>query len=230
MASPAGLAGSGGGSVDGDRVAGIDARRRIADRAAVDRHLAVEDQRLQARARQRRNARGQHAVEPLAGLLGGDRDGFAARSSWLEHWFNRCPTKSRSIREAERAIASVRRLMMIASVTTFLAVAPCSSSSAIAFRSWRKARRGQFADVTAALPAGAKVLSTAVGNDHIVVTIEVDGAIELRTFDPDTLKPLGRLRLAAEALKRPDLLQHRQQIVDRISPGPRSSGNARGPS
>ena len=52
-----------------------------------------------------------------------------------------------------------------------------------------------FADVTAALPAGAKVLSTAVGDDHIVVTIEVGGVIELRTFDPDTLKPLGRLRL-----------------------------------
>ena len=52
-----------------------------------------------------------------------------------------------------------------------------------------------FADVTAALPAGAKVLSTAVGADHIVVTIEVGGVVELHTFDPDTLKPLGRLRL-----------------------------------
>jgi hypothetical protein len=29
-----------------------------------------------------------------------------------------------------------------------------------------------------------------------VVTIEVGGAIEVLTFDPDTLKPLGRLRLA----------------------------------
>ena len=45
------------------------------------------------------------------------------------------------------------------------------------------------------LPAGAKVLSTAVGGDHIVVTIEVGGVVEMRTFDPDTLKPLGRLRL-----------------------------------
>jgi hypothetical protein len=52
-----------------------------------------------------------------------------------------------------------------------------------------------FADVTEALPAGAKILSTAVGADHIVVTIDVGGVVELRTFDPDTLKPLGRLRL-----------------------------------
>jgi hypothetical protein len=41
----------------------------------------------------------------------------------------------------------------------------------------------------------AKVLSTAISSDHIVVTVEVGGVIELRTFDPDTLKPLGRLRL-----------------------------------
>ncbi|MGA2566513.1 MAG: hypothetical protein ABSF41_06775 [Pseudolabrys sp.] len=54
------------------------------------------------------------------------------------------------------------------------------------------------ADVTEALPAGAKVLSTGVSNDHIVVTIELGGVVELRTFDPDTLKPLGRLRLESK--------------------------------
>ena len=52
-----------------------------------------------------------------------------------------------------------------------------------------------FADVTQALPPGAKVLSTALGADHILVTIEVGGGIDVLTFDPDTLKPLGRLRL-----------------------------------
>ena len=59
---------------------------------------------------------------------------------------------------------------------------------------------GTFTDCVARDPAGnwhrAKVLSTAVGADHIVVTIEVNGATQLLTFDPDTLKPLGRLRLA----------------------------------
>jgi hypothetical protein len=40
------------------------------------------------------------------------------------------------------------------------------------------------------------VLSSAVGDGHIVLTLEVDGAIELRTFDLATLKPLGRVRLA----------------------------------
>ena len=59
-----------------DGIAGIDVCRGIADRARLDRHLAVEDQRLEARARQRRDARGEHAIEPLAILFGGDCDDF----------------------------------------------------------------------------------------------------------------------------------------------------------
>ncbi len=101
--------------------------------------------------------------------------------------------------EAERAIAKVRRLMMIASVTAFLALA--AVLGVIGYRVFHLggsvSSSATFADVTAALPAGAKVLSTAVGSDHIVVTIEVPGSVEVLTFDPGTLKPLGRLRLKA---------------------------------
>jgi hypothetical protein len=98
--------------------------------------------------------------------------------------------------EAERAVAKVRRLMLIASVTTFIAVA--AVLAVIGYRVSRsEGRAPEFADVTTALPAGAKVLSTAISADHILVTIEVNGAVELLTFDPDTLKPLGRLRLKA---------------------------------
>jgi len=99
--------------------------------------------------------------------------------------------------EAERAIAKVHRLMVVASVTTFLAVA-----AVLAIIGYRVFHAGgsapaPFTDVAAALPPGAKVVSTAVSSDHIVVTIEIDGAVELLTFDPDTLKPLGRIRLKA---------------------------------
>ena len=75
IASPAGLACSGAGSVTVtvSPELTLAAGSRIV-RASIDRDLAVEDQRLQARARQRRDARGQHAVEPLACLLGGDLD------------------------------------------------------------------------------------------------------------------------------------------------------------
>jgi hypothetical protein len=46
------------------------------------------------------------------------------------------------------------------------------------------------------LPAGAKVLATAIGEGRVVLTVEVGGAVELRSFDLNTLKPLARVRLA----------------------------------
>ena len=102
--------------------------------------------------------------------------------------------------EAEHAIAKVRRLMMIASVTTFIAVA--AVLTVIGYRVFHLGGSApgpvSFVDVSATLPAGAKVLSTAIGADHIVVTIEVGGTIELRTFDPDTLKPLGIMRFSTQ--------------------------------
>jgi hypothetical protein len=99
--------------------------------------------------------------------------------------------------ETARVVAKVRLLMLIASATTFIAVAVVLG--VIGYRvSQVKESAPSFADVTEALPPGAKVLSTAVSGDHIVVTIDVGGVVELRTFDPDTLKPLGRLRLEAK--------------------------------
>jgi hypothetical protein len=106
----------------------------------------------------------------------------------------------RSNPEAEAAVAKVRRLMVIASVTTFLAVA-----AVLGVIGYRVSHLGEsantapseFVDRVAALPPGAKVLATAVGADHIVVTIEVNGSTEILTFDPDSLKPLGRLQLKA---------------------------------
>jgi hypothetical protein len=98
--------------------------------------------------------------------------------------------------EAAAAIGKVRRLMIIIMTTTFFAIGVILA--VIGYRlSQVKESAPSFVDVTHALPAGAKVLSTAVSSDHIVVTIEVGGSVELRTFDPDTLKPLGRLQLKA---------------------------------
>ena len=98
--------------------------------------------------------------------------------------------------EAERAVAQVRKLMMIASATTFIAVAVVLG--VIGYRVFHlEGRAPQLADVTATLPAGAKVLSTAVGDGRIVLTVEIAGAIEIRVFDAQTLKPTGRLLLKA---------------------------------
>jgi hypothetical protein len=97
--------------------------------------------------------------------------------------------------EAARAVAQVRRLMMIASATTFLAVAVVLG--VIGYRVFHlEGRAPQVTNVTATLPAGAKVISTTVGDGRIVLTVEIAGAIELRIFDLNTLKPLGSVRLA----------------------------------
>src|SRR3974390_774240 len=97
--------------------------------------------------------------------------------------------------EAAAAIAKVRRMMIVIITGTFLAIALI-----LVLISYRLFHAGQrvpvsFADVTVLLPGGGKVVSTAVSNDPIVVTIEGGGFTELPLSDPNPLKPLGRLRL-----------------------------------
>jgi hypothetical protein len=99
--------------------------------------------------------------------------------------------------EAARFVAKVRRLLMIASATTFLAVAVVIG--VIGYRVFKVEGSAPPApDVMAALPAGAKVISTAVGDGRIVLTVEIAGATELRIFDLHTLKALGRIRLSPQ--------------------------------
>jgi hypothetical protein len=98
--------------------------------------------------------------------------------------------------DAAAAIGRVRRLMMIASVTTFVAVG--AVLAVIGYRVFHWQGSAAPAADAAGLPAGAKVLSTAVGDGHVVLTLEVGGAIELRSFDLGTLKPLARVRLGPE--------------------------------
>jgi hypothetical protein len=53
-------------------------------------------------------------------------------------------------------------------------------------------------DVTIALPKGARVIGTALDEGRIAVTIDIGGAVEVRTYDAKTLKPTGQLRLNTE--------------------------------
>ena len=99
--------------------------------------------------------------------------------------------------EAARIVAKVRRLMMIASLTTIIAVAVVIG--VIGYRVFRtEGRAQQISSVSPTLPAGAKVLSSAMGDGRLVLTVEVNGAIELLSFDLNTLKPVGRTRLAPQ--------------------------------
>src|SRR5262249_18349414 len=95
---------------------------------------------------------------------------------------------------AARIVAKVRWLMLISGFATVLGIAVVIG--VIGYRFLRS--EGSVADMTAMLPKGARIVSTAVAGDRIAVTVEVAGAIEIDTFDLATLKPRGRLRFATQ--------------------------------
>jgi hypothetical protein len=99
--------------------------------------------------------------------------------------------------EQAQLMARLRRMMMIAGVTTSVAIAVLLV--AIGYRLFRGEGSGASGpDVTAVLPKGARVVSTATAGDRLAVTLDIGGATEIRTFDAKTLKPAGRLRFAVE--------------------------------
>src|SRR3954471_15206464 len=100
--------------------------------------------------------------------------------------------------EQAALFARVRRMMLIAGLTTAVAVA--AVLIAIGYRLFRAEGSVTVAaaDVTASLPKGARIVSTGVAGDRLVVTLEVGGLTEIRTFDARTLKPAGRLKFANE--------------------------------
>ena len=90
----------------------------------------------------------------------------------------------------------VRRMMLIAGLTTALAVS--AVLIAIGYRLFRSEGSTVTSDTIATLPKGARIVSTGVAGDRLVVTLEVGGTTEIRTFDAHTLKPAGRLKFANE--------------------------------
>ena len=93
-----------------------------------------------------------------------------------------------------RIVAKVRWLMLISGFATVLGIAVVIG--VIGYRVFGE--EGRAVDVTAALPKGAKIVAAQAAGERIAVTIELNGAIEVRTFDIKSLKPSGRLRFATE--------------------------------
>ncbi|MES5483038.1 hypothetical protein QMZ05_09795 [Bradyrhizobium sp. INPA03-11B] len=94
-------------------------------------------------------------------------------------------------------IARVRRMMLIAGLTSALAVAVVLI--AIGYRLYRsEGSPVSMSDVTAALPKGARIVATGVAGERLVLTLDIGGATEIRTFDAKTLKPVGRLSFVNE--------------------------------
>ena len=98
--------------------------------------------------------------------------------------------------EQQKIVTKVRWLMLVSGFATLLGIAVVIG--VIGYRVFRSDGSAAQAEVTAMLPKGARIVSTAVSEDRIAVTIETAGALEVRTFDLRTLKPMGRLRFASE--------------------------------
>lgn len=98
---------------------------------------------------------------------------------------------------AQAVVNRVRRMSMISGIATVLGISVVITM--IGYRLLRS--EGSVAsavDVVSLLPKGAKVVSTAVAGERVVVTVDVGGMTEIRTFDARSLQPAGRLRFAAE--------------------------------
>ncbi len=100
--------------------------------------------------------------------------------------------------EAARVVARARWLLIISGVTTLIAIA--AVLAVIGFRVFRAGGSAAVANGEAIvmLPKSARVLSAAVAGDRVVVTLDIAGTIEIRSFDSKTLKETGRIRFATE--------------------------------
>src|SRR5277367_5536877 len=73
--------------------------------------------------------------------------------------------------EQAALFARVRRMMLIAGLTTALAVA--AVLVAIGYRLFRSEGSVVASDITATLPKGARIVATGVAGDRLVVTLDV---------------------------------------------------------
>jgi hypothetical protein len=92
---------------------------------------------------------------------------------------------------AASIVGKVRWLMLISGATTLVAIA--AVIGVIGYRVFRAGGSVPVAEVAASLPKGARVVAITAAQDRIVVTVDVGGALEARTFDLVTLRPTGRL-------------------------------------
>ena len=90
----------------------------------------------------------------------------------------------------------VRRMMLIAGLTTAIAIS--AVLIAIGYRLFRTEGSANLPDITATLPKGARIVSTAIAGERVVVTLDIGGTVEIRAFDARTLKAAGRLKFVNE--------------------------------
>jgi hypothetical protein len=110
--------------------------------------------------------------------------------------------------DATRTLSNIRRLMLASNL--FVVVAIGAVLAVVGYRLYRTepappppppapppavapAPAKIPLDMTLTLPRGARIVQTAVAGERLVITLEIDGATEIRTFDIKTLQPTGRM-------------------------------------
>lgn len=100
---------------------------------------------------------------------------------------------------SQAVVDRVRRMSALSGFATVLGIAVV-----LGVIGWKLSRSAdhapppQPADVMALLPKGARIIAAQTAGDRLVVTVDVGGAIEVRTFDTRTLQQTGRLRFVEE--------------------------------
>jgi len=90
-------------------------------------------------------------------------------------------------------MARVRLLMIISGLTTLVAIA--AVFAVIGYRVFRVGNTGlPAAESIITLPKGARVVTSSATGESLVITLDIAGATEIRTFDLKTLKETGRVR------------------------------------
>jgi hypothetical protein len=107
------------------------------------------------------------------------------------------PASTAADAAATAMVARVRLMMIISGLTTLIAIA--AVAGVVGYRVSHAGRSSAApGEAIVTLPKGARVVGSAVADDQIVITLDVGGTTEIRTFDARTLKETGRLRFAAE--------------------------------
>jgi hypothetical protein len=98
---------------------------------------------------------------------------------------------------AQAVVNKVRRMSMLSGIATLLGISVVLVM--IGYRLFRiEGSVPVKVDVVTALPKGARVIATHVAGDRVIVSVDVGGVTEIRTYDARTLAETGRLRFVEE--------------------------------
>lgn len=104
--------------------------------------------------------------------------------------------------DAERLVARVRRLMLVSLAVTIIAVGSVfgfigyrvfKGEGSVAKTADKVVPETPSGEMTISLPRGARIVQSAVAEDRLIITLDVGGRTEVRTYDLKTLAPAGRL-------------------------------------